>query len=122
MNFALRALLTMLIAGIGINSLNFRSLTEYFTPAAMIVIIIAVVGAFIGACIFGHITGLFGYEAGVTAGLCCCNIGGSGDLAVFPQPMIFIKPAECSFYYPTFRDNFKFMQLIAFSHFNNFFC
>ena len=82
MNFALRALLPMLIAGIGINSLNFRSLTEYFTPAAMIVIIIAVVGAFIGACIFGHITGLFGYEAGVTAGLCCCNIGGSGDLAV----------------------------------------
>lgn len=82
MNFALRALLPMLIAGIGINSLNFRSLTEYFTPAAMIVIIIAVIGAFLGACIFGHITGLFGYEAGVTAGLCCCNIGGSGDLAV----------------------------------------
>lgn len=82
MNFALRALLPMLIAGIGINSLNFSSLTEYFTPAAMLVIIIAVVGAFIGACLFGHITGLFGYEAGVTAGLCCCNIGGSGDLAV----------------------------------------
>ena len=82
MNFALRALLPMLIAGIGINSLNFASLTEYFTPGAFIVIIIAVLGAFIGACLFGHLTGLFGYEAGVTAGLCCCNIGGSGDLAV----------------------------------------
>ena len=82
MNFALRALLPMLIAGIGINSLNFNDLTKFFTPAAMLVIIIAVVGAFIGACLFGHITGLFGYEAGVTAGLCCCNIGGSGDLAV----------------------------------------
>jgi malate:Na+ symporter len=82
MNFALRALLPMLIAGIGINSLKFDSLTEYFTPGAFIVIIIAVLGAFIGALIFGHITGLFGYEAGVTAGLCCCNIGGSGDLAV----------------------------------------
>ena len=82
MNFALRALLPMLIAGIGISSLNFSSLSEYFTPGAFIVIIIAVLGAFIGAMIFGHLTGLFGYEAGVTAGLCCCNIGGSGDLAV----------------------------------------
>lgn len=82
MNFALKALLPMLIAGIGINSLNFSDLTRFFTPAAMLVIVIAVVGAFIGACLFGHITGLFGYEAGVTAGLCCCNIGGSGDLAV----------------------------------------
>lgn len=82
MNFALRALLPMLIAGIGINSLKFSSLTEYFSIGAFLVIIIAVVGAFIGAALFGHLTGLFGYEAGVTAGLCCCNIGGSGDLAV----------------------------------------
>ena len=82
MNLALRALLPMLIAGIGINSLKFQTLAEYFTPGAFIVILLAVVGAFVGACIFGHLTGLFGYEAGVTAGLCCCNIGGSGDLAV----------------------------------------
>ena len=82
MNFALRALLPMLIAGIGINSLKFSSLTEYFSLGAFVVIIIAVMGAFVGAALFGHITGLFGYEAGVTAGLCCCNIGGSGDLAV----------------------------------------
>ena len=70
----------MLIAGIGINSLNFNDLIKFFTVPAMIVI--AVVGAFIGAYLFGHIMGLFGYEAVVTAGLCCCNIGGSGDLAV----------------------------------------
>ena len=82
MNFALRALLPMLIAGIGINSLKFSALTEFFSLGSFVVIIIAVLGAFIGACLFGHLTGLFGYEAGVTAGLCCCNIGGSGDLAV----------------------------------------
>lgn len=82
MNFALRALLPMLIAGIGINSLKFSALTEYFSIGAFIVIIIAVLGAFLGALLFGHLTGLYGYEAGVTAGLCCCNIGGSGDLAV----------------------------------------
>lgn len=82
MNFALRALLPMLIAGIGINSLDFNTLSEFFTPGAFIVITITVLGAFLGAAIFGHISGLFAYEAGVTAGLCCCNIGGSGDIAV----------------------------------------
>ncbi|MCD8369039.1 MAG: 2-hydroxycarboxylate transporter family protein [Clostridiales bacterium] len=82
MNFALKSLLPMLIAGIGINSLKFSTLAEFFTPGAFIVIIMAVFGAFLGAMIFGKISGLWPYEAGVTAGLCCCNIGGSGDLAV----------------------------------------
>lgn len=82
MNFALKALLPMLIAGIGINSLKFSALTEFFSVEAFIVIFMGVLGAFIGAMIFGHITGLWSFEAGVTAGLCCCNIGGSGDLAV----------------------------------------
>ena len=82
MNFALRALLPMLIAGIGINSLKFSTLAEYFSPGAFVVIFLAVFGAMLGAMIFGKLSGLWAYEAGVTAGLCCCNIGGSGDLAV----------------------------------------
>lgn len=82
MNFALKALLPMLIAGIGINSLNFATLGEFFTLGAFIVIFASVIGALAGAMLFGHLTGLFAYEAGVTAGLCCCNVGGSGDLAV----------------------------------------
>ena len=69
MNFALKALLPMLVAGIGINSLKITDLTKFFSP-------------FIGAMIFAKLAGLFPYEAGVTAGLCCCNIGGSGNLAV----------------------------------------
>lgn len=43
---------------------------------------LGVLGAFIGAMIFGRLAGLYPYEAGITAGLCCCNIGGSGDIAV----------------------------------------
>lgn len=82
MNFALRALLPMLIAGIGINSLKFSTISEFFSIGAFVVIFMGVLGAFIGAMIFGRIAGLWSYEAGVTAGLCCCNIGGSGDLAV----------------------------------------
>ncbi len=82
MNFALKALLPMLIAGIGVNSLKFSALTEFFTIGAFVVIFMGVFGAFIGAMLFAKLTGLWPYEAGITAGLCCCNIGGSGDLAV----------------------------------------
>lgn len=82
MNFMIRALLPTLIAGIGIKSLKLTDLTSYFSIQALIVIFLGVFGAFIGAIIFGHLFGLYGFETGVTAGLCCCNIGGSGDLAV----------------------------------------
>ena len=82
MNFALKALLPMLVAGIGINSLKITDLTKFFSPGVFAVIFFGVLGAFIGAMIFAKLAGLFPYEAGVTAGLCCCNIGGSGDLAV----------------------------------------
>ncbi len=82
MNFALKALLPMLIAGIGINSLQFDTISSFFTPSAFIVIFVAVLGSYIGAMVVGQIFGLYGYEAGITAGLCCCNIGGSGDIAV----------------------------------------
>lgn len=82
MNFALKALLPMLIAGVGINSLNFGTITSFLSVGAFVVIFMGVFGALLGAMIFGHISGLWSYEAGVTAGLCCCNIGGSGDLAV----------------------------------------
>ena len=82
MNFALKALLPMLVAVIGINSLKITDLTKFFSPGVFAVIFFGVLGAFIGAMIFAKLAGLFPYEAGVTAGLCCCNIGGSGDLAV----------------------------------------
>ena len=82
MNFMLKGLLPAIIAGIGINSISIETMISYFTPAALVIIVLAVLGAYIGAIIFGQLFGLWGYEAGITAGLCCCNIGGSGDLAV----------------------------------------
>ncbi len=82
MNFALKALLPTLVAGIGINSLKITDLTDFFSPAVFIVIFMGVIGAMVGAMLLAKVAGLFPYEAGVTAGLCCCNIGGSGDIAV----------------------------------------
>lgn len=82
MNFMIQALLPTLIAGIGIKSLNISDLTSYFSVSALVIIILGVLGAYLGAMLLGHLFGLYGYETGITAGLCCCNIGGSGDLAV----------------------------------------
>lgn len=82
MNFALKALLPTLIAGIGIVSMDLKALGSAFSIGVLVVIVLGVLGAFIGAMIFGRLSGLYAYEAGITAGLCCCNVGGSGDLAV----------------------------------------
>lgn len=82
MNFLLKGILPVILAGMGINSINIQTMISYFTPAIFVVILLAVLGAYIGAIIFGHLFGLYGFESGVTAGLCCCNIGGSGDIAV----------------------------------------
>lgn len=82
MNFALKVILPMLLAGIGIAAMDLNLVVQAFTVRAFIVILVTVIGAFIGAGLFGKLWGLFPFEAGVTAGLCCCNIGGSGDIAV----------------------------------------
>lgn len=82
MNYMLRGCLPMLICGIGINSLDLGTLGAYFSISAFIIIILGILGALIGAMVFGRLVGLYPMETGVTAGLCCCNIGGSGDIAV----------------------------------------
>ncbi|MDR1902015.1 MAG: 2-hydroxycarboxylate transporter family protein [Treponema sp.] len=82
MNFMLKNGLPMLIAGIGVSSLDITSLGAYFSISALIIIILGIAGGLLGAMIFGRLVGLYPFESGVTAGLCCCNIGGSGDIAV----------------------------------------
>ena len=80
--FMLRNLLPVLIAGIGITSFNIAILGEYFTLSAFLVIIIGIAGAFVGAMLFGKLFGLWPLEAGITAALCSCDVGGSGDIAI----------------------------------------
>jgi Na+/citrate or Na+/malate symporter len=82
MNFMLKNGLPMLIAGIGIASLDITSLGAYFSFSVLIIIILGIAGGLLGAMLFGRLVGLYPFETGVTAGLCCCNIGGSGDIAV----------------------------------------
>ena len=44
--------------------------------------IVGGVGAFFGAAIVGKWVGFYPVEAGITAGLCMANMGGTGDVAV----------------------------------------
>lgn len=81
-NFMLRNLLPVLIAGIGITSFDVTLLGKYFTFGAFFVIIMGIAGAFIGAMIFGRMFKLWPLEAGITAALCSCDVGGSGDIAI----------------------------------------
>ena len=44
--------------------------------------LLAALGAFFGAAFIGKLVGFYPVEAGITAGLCMSNMGGTGDVAV----------------------------------------
>jgi len=80
-SFMSKNFLAPLIFAIGITYLDLAALAEYFTPAALLLIVLALVGATLGSMIVGRLVGLFPMETGLSAGLCSCNTGGSGDIA-----------------------------------------
>jgi len=47
----------------------------------LILCILTVLGAILGAGLFGRFVGFFAIESSITAGLCMANMGGSGDVA-----------------------------------------
>ncbi len=47
----------------------------------LVLCILTIVGAILGAGLFGRFVGFFAIESSITAGLCMANMGGSGDVA-----------------------------------------
>jgi malate:Na+ symporter len=80
--FMLKNLLPVLIAGIGISFMDITILGKYFTFSAFFVVVMGIAGAVIGAAIFGRMFKLWPLEASITAALCSCDVGGSGDIAI----------------------------------------
>lgn len=80
--FMLRNLLPCLIAGIGVSYMDITILGKYFTFGAFFVVVMGIAGAVIGAAIFGRLLKLWPLEAAITAALCSCDVGGSGDIAI----------------------------------------
>ncbi len=71
-----------LLLGVGLKHFKLDILIETITPIYLLLAILAVGGAGLGAAIIGKLFGLYPIEAALTGGLCMANMGGSGDIAV----------------------------------------
>lgn len=79
--FIVRNFLGPLVFAIGVRYLDLHALAEFFNPMALLMIVVTLVGATAGSMIVGKLVGLYPLETGLSAGLCSCNSGGSGDIA-----------------------------------------
>ena len=82
-NYMMKNLLCVVAGGIGIASFDISSAAAALTnPANIFIVVVGILGATVSAMIIGRLLGLYPIETGISVGLCSCNIGGSGDLAV----------------------------------------
>ena len=80
--FVMRNLTNMLLVGIGICYLDIGTVIQSFSVTYLLLCAATCIGAFVGAALIGKLVGFYPFEAGVTAGLCMSNMGGTGDVAV----------------------------------------
>ncbi|MBR0034944.1 MAG: 2-hydroxycarboxylate transporter family protein, partial [Synergistaceae bacterium] len=80
--FVMKNLTSMLMVGIGLCYLSLDVVIESFSLTYLLLCFLSCIGAFIGAAAIGAIVGFYPVEAGITAGLCMSNMGGTGDVAV----------------------------------------
>ncbi len=80
--FVMKNLTNMLLVGIGICYLDLATVISTFSVTYLLLCLATCVGAFAGAALIGRLVGFYPFEAGITAGLCMSNMGGTGDVAV----------------------------------------
>ena len=80
--FIMKNLTNMLLVGIGICFLEIDTVIASFSATYLLLCAATCVGAFAGAALVGRLVGFYPFEAGITAGLCMSNMGGTGDVAV----------------------------------------
>jgi Na+/citrate or Na+/malate symporter len=78
--FALKNIVVILVTALGLSSTASASIGAVFNAATVVIIVLTFVGAVLGAMIASKIFGLYRYEGSLTAAMCACNIGASGDL------------------------------------------
>jgi Na+/citrate or Na+/malate symporter len=72
----------VILVCIGITLINLNSVFSVLSPAYFIIVLFSSFGAFFGAALFGKLVGFYPVEAGLAAGLCAADMGGSGDLGI----------------------------------------
>ena len=80
--FIMKNLTNVLLLGIGVCYLEIGTVISSFSLTYLLLCAATCVGAFVGAAAVGKLVGFYPFEAGVTAGLCMSNMGGTGDVAV----------------------------------------
>jgi Na+/citrate or Na+/malate symporter len=80
--FVMTNLTGVLLVGIGVAYTNLAEVAATFSGEYMMLVVVTVFGAIIGAGIVGKLVGFFPIEAAITGGLCMTNMGGAGDVAV----------------------------------------
>lgn len=70
------------MVGCGITLIDFNEMLGVLSMDNLVITILIVLGAVLGAALFGVLVGFFPIESAITAGLCMANMGGAGDLAV----------------------------------------
>lgn len=78
--FTIKNLLVVLVTALGLNSMGGVSLGSVISVGTIVIIVLTFLGAVIGAMVGSKLLGLYRYEGSLTAALCACNIGASGDL------------------------------------------
>lgn len=80
--FVMKNLTNVLLLGIGVCYLEIGTVIKSFSVTYLLLCMATCIGAFIGAALIGRLVGFYPFEAGITAGLCMSNMGGTGDVAV----------------------------------------
>ena len=80
--FIMKNLTNTLLVGIGLCYLDLNAVLESLNVTYFVLCFVTCIGAFFGAFFVGKLVGFYPVEAGITAGLCMSNMGGTGDVAV----------------------------------------
>lgn len=78
--FSQEYLIIIMCTAIGMSSSGGVSLSSVLSPTIIIILLMTFVGAILGAMVGAKLFGLYRYETAITAAMCSCNIGASGDV------------------------------------------
>lgn len=79
--FMSKNLTSMLLVGIGAVYVTLGDVINAFSLEYLLLCLVTVVGAIVGAGVVSHFVGFYPVEGAITAGLCMSNMGGTGDVA-----------------------------------------
>lgn len=79
--FMSKNLTAMLLVGIGAVYVTLGDVIKAFSIQYLVLCLVTVVGAIVGAGVVSHFVGFYPVEGAITAGLCMANMGGTGDVA-----------------------------------------